>query len=67
MNTQSQNDLLETGKTFIAAVEQLLDWMNGNDLVSDHADQCPEDYKMLCDALPAFRSAIETASTGGAA
>ncbi len=38
-------------REFVEATEALLDWMNGNDLVADHADQRPKDYERLCTAL----------------
>lgn len=45
-------DSLEpASREFVAAVEALLDWMNGNDMSADHADQKPQDYKRLCTAL----------------
>lgn len=36
---------------FVKATEALVDWMNGNDMSADHAEQKPEDHKRLCAAL----------------
>ncbi len=38
-------------REFLEATESLLDWMNGNDMVTDHSEQRPEDYERLCKAL----------------
>ena len=43
---------------FLAATEALLNWMNGNDLSADHADQCPADYDRLCTALESIQEAL---------
>lgn len=51
-------DALRDGREFLAAAEALLDWMNGNDLSADHADQKPEDYERLCAALEKFSAAL---------
>lgn len=46
-------------REFVEATEALLDWMNGNDMSADHAEQKPEDYKRLCAALERINSILE--------
>ena len=45
------SDLMREVREFHASVELLLDWMNGNDLAADHADQKPEDFARLSSSL----------------
>jgi hypothetical protein len=60
--TGSHHNLLRQGTRFLHAVEELCDWMNGCDLSSDHADQKPNSYQALCEAMPAFRAALYSAA-----
>lgn len=50
--------LLEDGKEFLEAAEAVFDWMNGNDLSADHAEQRPGDFERVSSALVKFRAAI---------
>ena len=45
-------------REFLPAVEALLDWMSGNDLSADHADQRPDDYTRLCVSLERMQAAL---------
>jgi hypothetical protein len=54
-------DLYTHGAEFMGAVEALCDWMNGNDLSADHAEQKPGDFKRLSVAMEAFRAALAKA------
>jgi hypothetical protein len=51
--------LAELAKPFHDEIEHLLDWMNGNDTVSDYADQHPEEFQRQCDALEALSAALK--------
>lgn len=56
--------LRKTASEFLEAVEALCDWMNGNDLSADHADQCPEDFECLCRTMEALQSALSQGEEG---
>lgn len=51
--------LEEAVREYMAAVERAFDWMNGNDLVADHSEQCPEDYDRINAASERLRAALE--------
>ena len=46
-------------REFVEATVLLLDWMNGNDMSADHAEQKPEDYKRLCAALERINNLLK--------
>lgn len=57
----SHQALVDAGSAFHEATERLLDWMNGNDLSADHAEQKPADFQALSSSLVAFADALKTA------
>ena len=55
---QDTSALVEVGREFHEAVEDLCDWMNNNDLSADHKDQKPQDFERLCQAMIKHRVAL---------
>jgi hypothetical protein len=58
MKKKSPDEIETAAREFLVATEKLCDWMNGNDLVSDHADQKPEDYESFCAAMERLQCAL---------
>lgn len=58
MPKKSPDEIEAASRDFLAATEKLCDWMNGNDLVADHADQKPEDYERFCAAMERLQAAL---------
>ena len=59
---EAASEMLEDGKEFLEAAEAVFDWMNGNDLSADHAEQRPGDFERISVALVKFRAAIARAT-----
>ena len=56
--------VLGASKDLREAIELLCDWMNNNDLVWDHADQKPDDFQRLCDAMEVYDAALMQVKKG---
>ena len=53
-----KDDLEAAAREFVSATEAVLDWMNGNELCADHANQKPEEYHRMCCALGRIQNVL---------
>lgn len=54
----SPEEIESAAREFLVATELLCDWMNGNDLSSDHAEQKPEDCRRMCAAMERLQTVL---------
>lgn len=57
-------DLEKAAREYLEATEAVFDWMNNNDIVADHAEARPDDYKRVNEAIAELRLAL-AATRGG--